>query len=286
MKKFILMLPVLALTLSVPVKASVKVIYGADDRKEVYQETNPMLLELARSTAAMISTSSVRVNNRGEVSFNAQTFGSRGFCSTERFHDQLAPANCSGFLVGEDLLVTAGHCVTSESSCKSYSWVFNFHMEAEGTYAPVTQNEVYNCKELIKTDVNRSTGTDYAVVRLDRKVVDRAPLQIRTEGAPKVGDALTVIGHPAGLPTKIAGGANIRSIKGAYFVANLDTYGGNSGSAVFNTETGLVEGILVRGETDYLYDGRRGCRISNVVPNNGGRGEDVTLISEVLAYLD
>ncbi|WP_420540401.1 S46 family peptidase (plasmid) [Paenibacillus polymyxa] len=34
----------------------------------------------------------------------------------------------------------------------------------------------------------------------------------------------------------------------AFFVANLDTYGGNSGSPVFNSDTHEVEGILVRGE--------------------------------------
>lgn len=36
---------------------------------------------------------------------------------------------------------------------------------------------------------------------------------------------------PAGLPTKIAGGATMRDASpNGYYVANLDTYGGNSGS--------------------------------------------------------
>ncbi|MEI8190645.1 MAG: hypothetical protein WCI75_13115 [candidate division NC10 bacterium] len=62
-----------------------------------------------------------------------------------------------------------------------------------------------------------------------------------------------------------------------YFVANLDTYGGNSGSAVFSATTGLVEGILVRGENDYVWKG--GCRVSNRCPADGCRGEDVTKVS-------
>src|SRR6185295_6557109 len=89
---------------------------------------------------------------------------------------------------------------------------------------------------------------------------------------------IIVIGHPAGLPTKVAGGAAVRDEKPAgYFTANLDTYGGNSGSAVFNAVTGLVEGILVRGENDYVWKGS--CRVSNVCTNEGCRGEDVTKVS-------
>jgi len=64
-----------------------------------------------------------------------------------------------------------------------------------------------------------------------------------------------------------------------YFVANLDTYGGNSGSAVFNAKTGVIVGILVRGENDYIYQGD--CRVSNVCQATGCRGEDVTKLSAV-----
>lgn len=49
---------------------------------------------------------------------------------------------------------------------------------------------------------------------------------------------------PAGLPQKIAGGAKVRSIQTGFFVANLETDGGNSGSAVFNLSNGVIEGIL------------------------------------------
>ncbi|MGZ4885265.1 MAG: hypothetical protein ACXV5H_07070 [Halobacteriota archaeon] len=73
-------------------------------------------------------------------------------------------------------------------------------------------------------------------------------MQVRRSG--KIGDSLRVhmIGHPAGLPTNFAGGAAVRSNKPcAFFVANLDTYAGNSGSPVFYSGTHEVEGILVGG---------------------------------------
>jgi V8-like Glu-specific endopeptidase len=90
-----------------------------------------------------------------------------------------------------------------------------------------------------------------------------------------------VIGHPTGLPTKVSAGANVRSVNDVYFVANLDTFGGNSGSAVFNAETGEIEGILVRGERDYRYNSARGCYVPNTCVNLGCRGEDSTLITNL-----
>jgi V8-like Glu-specific endopeptidase len=86
------------------------------------------------------------------------------------------------------------------------------------------------------------------------------------------------------LPTKIDDGAQVRSnAPSGYFVATTDSYGGNSGSSVFNYDTGEVEGVLVRGEDDYVY--RNGCMVSNVCEESGCRGEDVTKISSVLPYL-
>ena len=72
-------------------------------------------------------------------------------------------------------------------------------------------------------------------------------------------------------------------VKDQFLVANLDTYGGNSGSAVFNATDGKIEGVLVRGEMDYVF--KNGCRISNVCATDACRGEDVTLIERVLPAL-
>ena len=94
-----------------------------------------------------------------------------------------------------------------------------------------------------------------------------------------------VIGHPSGLPTKVAEGASVRSVDTAFFTANLDTYGGNSGSAVFNSLSGEVEGILVRGETDYVFDNERSCHSSYHCGDDECSGEDVVKISEVLKHL-
>ena len=143
----------------------------------------------------------------------------------------------------------------------------------------VPEEDVYGCKELIGRE-QVGDGADWALVRLDRKVVGHAPLKLDLSGSIEKGAPVVVIGHPAGLPTKIAGGAAVRDASNpGFFVANLDTYGGNSGSAVFNELSGLVVGILVRGEEDYVMKGD--CRVSNVCANDACRGEDVTKIANV-----
>ena len=49
------------------------------------------------------------------------------------------------------------------------------------------------------------------------------------------------MGHPLGLPVKYAANASVRENGVAdHFVTNLDSYGGNSGSAVFNAATRVV----------------------------------------------
>ena len=260
----------------------IKVIYGDDDRVDVIDSDNAMYVELAMSTAAMIPSNSLRTSTNGEITIAGSSLEDRGMCASERFSEQTTAANCSGFLVGEDLLVTAGHCIKSSSDCANYQWVFDYRIENQGdSSVTVAETSVYSCNKIISRELTRSDMNDYALIQLDRKVTDRRVLDYRKKGKISKGEKLVVIGHPSGLPTKIADGSTVRSLKGKYFVADLDTYGGNSGSAVFNAKTGVVEGILVRGETDYVYDSRQGCRVSNVVSQNSGRGEDVTFIQNI-----
>ena len=69
----------------------------------------------------------------------------------------------------------------------------------------------------------------------------------------------------------------------AFFVANLDTYGGNSGSPVFNSDTHEVEGILVRGEADFVQQGN--CQVS-LFARLQGAGEDCTRTTEIAQLLE
>jgi len=104
-------------------------------------------------------------------------------------------------------------------------------------------------------------------------------LTIRRDGKIAGNQPVHIIGHPVGLPAKYAAGAQVRdNSSAAYFVANLDSFGGNSGSPVFNAETHFVEGVLVRGDTDFVPHGQ--CSVALVCPTGGCRGEDCTRTTE------
>ncbi len=54
------------------------------------------------------------------------------------------------------------------------------------------------------------------------------------------------------------------------------TFGGNSGSGVFDMNTMELIGVLVRGEPDYVLRKSRRCYVANVCPLPGCDGEDVS----------
>lgn len=263
--------------------AAPKVIYGDDNRRDYFEVPEAAWRDRADSTVALIRAASLdpvgSMTNIKTVSYGR----GMGLCTTEPFYDQETAAFCSGFLVTPDTVVTAGHCVRSQASCDSTKFVFGFKLGGAATQPRSVASEmVFSCARLVHSVAN-ATGEDFAVVKLDRPVTHVAPLPFRTSGKIAEGDSLVVAGHPAGLPLKVADGAAVRKVNPEFLVANLDTYGGNSGSAVFNGVTGELEGILVRGEMDYVY--KNGCRVSNVCDSAGCRGEDVTLIERVLPHL-
>jgi hypothetical protein len=265
-------------------KAKQKVIYGTDDRQDVFEIADPALLNDVDSVVALFDRTDVVDNGNGTSTLRTQNFGAaQNLCPGERFRDQPVGAFCSGFLVAADVIATAGHCIDA-SNVANVRFVFGFRM-LNATTAQTTLNntEIYRGVNLIGRQLT-SNGTDWALVRIDRAVTNHRITPIRVAGRIADGQAVHVIGHPAGLPTKVAGGAAVRdNAPAAFFVANLDTYGGNSGSPVFNSATHEVEGVLVRGETDSVQQGN--CTVSLVCPATGCRGEDCTRTTEFAPLL-
>lgn len=266
--------------------AGSKIVYGEDNRLEV-SDLPDHLQKIAKSTAGMVNTFKLVPFGENVVLPPSDLKKSMNICPTERFSKQLSSVTCSGFLVGPDLLVTAGHCISTQKQCDENSFVFDFQVRKDTGRADamISKSKVYKCKRVI--DANHKplvmNAPDFSLIQLERVVEDRAPLEYNVNSNITVGDPIYVIGHPSGLPAKFADGANVtRNNHPAHFQSNLDTFGGNSGSAVFNAMTDKVEGILVKGGVDYT-PGAKGCRIVNKLPNsmNGKAGEQSTKLSAI-----
>lgn len=256
-----------------------KGIYGVDDRLDLFEVTDADALNDADCVVALFRAARVRDNGDGTSTLRTRSFGdAQNLCQGERFREQPVGAFCSGFLVAPNVIATAGHCA-DHGDVTTIRFVFGFRMLNQNAARTVIPNsEIYRGVRIVGRAL-ADNGSDWALVEIDREVTNHRVARVRRSGRIEDGQAVHVIGHPSGLPLKFADGAVVRDNEpAAFFVANLDTYGGNSGSPVFNSETHEVEGILVRGERDFTSSGD--CMISLVCPTTGCRGEDCTRASE------
>lgn len=266
------------------------VIFGSDDRVDIVER--PSYLDISRSVAMSVSPVFILPKNLNFLNLDfplASSENSVSLCSEEKFSQQPANyINCTGFLVADDILVTAGHCLTFHQEiikdqatplCTDFDWIFDFKKENDGSVLlqELKADRVYRCKRVIYAEhlsgiIGTSdgkiifpalgeAGNDFAIIQLDRKVIDRTPLPLSLEPVHKE-EFIFTIGYPGGLPLKISENARVYENRFIhYFTANLDIIGGNSGGPVFNSSNQVV-GIVVRSfpDEDYSYDEIRKCQ--------------------------
>lgn len=261
------------------------VVYGTDNRTDVYAHADATLRARAQqSTVALMSPSSINTSNPNNVTFSSQTLQqAQNLCAGQRFLSDPTPAFCSGTLIDDDLVLTAGHCVTSAADCADTRFVFKFDRPSATTLETITTADIFSCQQIVARQqaVVSGRNLDYAVIRLDRAAAPRfTPAPVRAGNtAVTVGQTVAVIGSGSGIPFKIDSGGGVRDARATtldYFVAATDTFGGNSGSGVYELSGYTVAGILVRGETDYALSGS--CYVVNTCTETGCRGEDITYV--------
>lgn len=227
--------------------------YGEDNRQEYYQVQNSILRHVAKSTAITVASYSLSQTKSDDVLKIEPTQSRNPLCENQRYSEQPQLGHCSAFLVDEDIIVTAGHCVPNSGACQAQQFAFGVYYSDKSDTEParIPRDNVYKCEKLIESKVNfnKYQADDYAIIRLNRPVRGRSPLSVRQSGTPTVSAPLGVVGSPLGLPLKLAGNARVIDPfpDKDYFKANLDIFGGNSGGPVVNMRTGIVEGIAVRG---------------------------------------
>ena len=261
------------------------VIYDHDDRIDYPQINDRHVMLAAQATVSVWNDWQVEMSDDSPlVNLRTRTYGTTyRLHPSERFYNQPIGAGCSGFLVGPDVVVTAGHCI-NKTNYKSKLIVFQYRTSRvprpSNQPDQILKYQVYRVKEIIARRLE--SGYDYAVLRLDR-VAHVIPMTI-AKSDPSMGTELYVLGHPTGLPLKYTPGGEVLDTREGRptFTANVDTYGGNSGSPVLNRHHEVV-GILVRGATDFvLVDG---YYRSNRLRTRGSTGEFITKVSVWSKYI-
>ncbi len=246
------------------------IIYGQDDRQEVYEHPDPILRGLAHSSAvALIPRSRFGQRNDGDFAIFAPRL-SQAFqvCSDQRFVSQPTAADCSGVLIDDDLVLTAGHCFATDDACDRFAFVFDYYYKAADTLEGLSWGDIYGCRRVVDRSLSNGgdTRVDYAVVQLDRVPLGRTPVPVRATPL-TLNEPLATIGCVSGLPLKIDSGGQVLGLRSTtldFFLLDSDTFAGSSGSGVFDRNAQLV-GVLVRGGQDYVPRPDAGCMVPNVV---------------------
>lgn len=269
-------LAVALLASSIPLSVSAqygKPLYGQDDRLEIV-EASVGYDVLARSVAAVISVAQLAANPAGQTVAESKAIpSSKELCAEARFSRQPRIAVCTAFLVDRDLVLTSGHCVVPDGDrdqgglpCSDAAFLFDFRVDARGDFSwRVRDSQIRHCLAVVEHEYAPRRSRDWALVKID-PVDDRAPLALASTGEAPPGSTLSVVGHPQGLPLKVALGARVIRVESqASFLTDSDTFQGNSGSPVFAEDAVLagrpeVLGMLTAGDEDYVSDPARGCR--------------------------
>jgi hypothetical protein len=158
-------------------------------------------------------------------------------------------SSCSGTLIGPDLVLCAGHCVSDPNNLNplSGSVCFDFQTNCDGTRPAGYSPRFYKVNKVVRS----STGSlDYSLLQLKTPVVGVATVPMRSD-LPAVNDPVFEVHHPQAITKKISARhagppatiSSIASPNGFLIIsADTDLTGGSSGSALFDM-AGRIIGI-------------------------------------------
>lgn len=195
---------------------------------------------------------------------------------------------CSGTLIDNDLLLTAGHCFSQSPDDWTVPRIngtgdaiaradiatnmhvnFNYQRDATGVLRTEQQFPILGLVE------DQLDDLDYAIVRVGGnpgQIFGRTAIAAADAG---IGNTICIIGHPDGRPKVIEAGPATEYKTSRIYYNEIDTLGGNSGSGILVNPEGALVGVHTNG----------GCDDPAVGNNHGHRISALLDVSPTLSGL-
>jgi hypothetical protein len=192
----------------------------------------------------------------------------------------------TGTLISDNLFLTAGHVFDVDSN----GWItprrnappgtppgavqppippaqiatnmhveFNFQTDPAGNLRPITSLAI---TELVEY---RLGGIDFAIMRIAGNPRPTFGVGVIGTGDPPVGDPISIVGHPNGVPKRLEAGSILAYSGNTLQYNDIDTQGGNSGSPIWHALTGTLVGIHTNGGCTSTGGFNSGIRISSLL---------------------
>jgi Trypsin-like peptidase domain/Repeat of unknown function (DUF346) len=146
---------------------------------------------------------------------------------------------------------------------------FNYQVDPNGNLRPEQEFAVTALVE------DRLGGLDFAIVQLTGNPSQTFGTGVIATADPQQNDMICIIGHPAGVPKRIEAGPVTGLVNNQIRYNDIDTLGGNSGSAIWHAPAGTIVGVHTNG----------GCTPAGTGFNFGVRISRLLQVSPVLQSL-
>lgn len=265
-----------------------------DDRRDPWlaEEVPAAARRHAERTCYLVGAAAIATRRAGRLRLHHATYGEyHSLCRDDPFWDQPVALErldgvptdfgYTGYLVDAQTVLTCWHGWEHFSS-RAQVAVFGYarrDAQADPLELPVSQVLPVAARPVsdpgaapVAADsAARPRGgspRDWVLLRLEHPVTHLGALEPPALALPRTGRAVYTLGHPCGLPLKLADRARVLAVDGASFRSDLDTFTGNSGSPVFDAASHALVGLVLEGqkdEGDFEPVPARGCYVAHQV---------------------
>jgi hypothetical protein len=187
--------------------------------------------------------------------------------------------------ITRNIVLTAGHCL-KKTGLKDFYLVLGYADTAPGlNHFDFDTSNIYRGIQIIDlADDSTQPNNDYCFILLNKNLPVLGVLINRQNRTGVIEKDYYMVGYPLGIPEKISLGHLLSHDAGKdAYLLYIDSFGGNSGSPVFESKTDSLVGMLNHGENDFLFQPDIDCKSFLFCSTAPCRGEKVESIAALLS---